>query len=130
MSIVVYHNPNCGKSRNVLGILEAAGYKPAVIEYLKTGWTRAQLLGLFAAAGLTPREALRVSKSPAEALGLTQPGVDDETLLAAMEKDPILVNRPIVCSRRASACADRAIWFSISSKRGRPVLLRRKMARR
>ncbi len=98
MSIVVYHNPNCGTSRNVLGILEAAGYKPAVIEYLKTGWTRAQLLGLFAAAGLTPREALRVSKSPAEALGLTQPGVDDETLLAAMEKDPILVNRPIVCS--------------------------------
>ena len=98
MTIVVYHNPDCGTSRNVLGILEAAGYKPTIVEYLKTGWTRPQLLGLFAAAGLSPREALRVSKSPAEALGLTQQGVDDDTLLAAMEKDPILVNRPIVCT--------------------------------
>lgn len=60
MNIVVHHNPDCGTSRNVLAILEAAGYRPTVIEYLKTGWTRPQLLGLFAAAGLTPKDALRV----------------------------------------------------------------------
>jgi arsenate reductase len=71
-----------------------------VIEYLKTGWTRPQLLGLFAAAGLTPKDALRVSKSPAAELGLTQPDVDDETLLAAMVEHPILVNRPIVCTSK------------------------------
>lgn len=98
MNIVVHHNPDCGTSRNVLAILNAAGYEPTVVEYLKEGWTRAQLLGLFAAAGLTPREALRVSKSPAAELGLTDPNVDDETLLSAMLEHPILVNRPLVCT--------------------------------
>lgn len=60
MDVVIYHNPECGTSRNVLAIIEAAGYTPTAIEYLKTGWTKPQLLGLFAAAGLTPRAALRV----------------------------------------------------------------------
>jgi arsenate reductase len=98
MNIVVHHNPECGTSRNVLAILGAAGYRPVVIEYLKTGWTGPQLLGLFAAAGMTPRDALRVNKSPAAELGLTNPDVDDETLLDAMIEHPILVNRPIVCT--------------------------------
>lgn len=98
MNVVIHHNPECGTSRNTLAIIEAAGYEPTVIEYLKTGWTRPQLLGLFAAAGLTPREALRVSKSPAADMGLTDPDVDDEKLLAAMVEHPILVNRPIVCT--------------------------------
>ena len=96
--IVIYHNPDCGTSRNVLQIIRAAGYDPAVIEYLKEGWTRPQLLGLFAAADLTPRTALRTTKSPAEELGLLDPAVDDETLLAAMVEHPVLVNRPIVSS--------------------------------
>lgn len=99
MNIVIYHNPDCGTSRNVLAIIEAAGYAPTVIEYLKTGWTRPQLLGLFAATGLTPRTALRETKSPAEELGLLDPGVLDETLLEAMIAHPVLVNRPIVCCR-------------------------------
>lgn len=98
MNIVVYHNPDCGTSRNTLAMIEAAGYAPTVIEYLKTGWTKAQLLGLFAAANLTPRIALRISKSPAEVLGLTAPDVSDEQLLDAMVEHPILVNRPIVCT--------------------------------
>lgn len=98
MNIVIHHNPDCGTSRNTLAILRTAGYEPTVIEYLKTGWTRPQLLALFAAAGLTPREALRVSKSPAADLGLTEPDIDDETILNAMLEHPILVNRPIVCS--------------------------------
>lgn len=98
MSVVIHHNPDCGTSRNVLAILEAAGANPTVIEYLKIGWTRPQLLALFAAADLTPRTALRVTKSPAEELGLTKPDVTDETLLDAMTELPILVNRPIVCT--------------------------------
>lgn len=100
MNIVIHHNPDCGTSRNVIATVEAAGYNPTIIEYLKTGWTRPQLLALFAAAGLTPRSALRVSKSPAEALGLTDLTVSDEQLLDAMLEHPILVNRPIVCTRK------------------------------
>ncbi len=96
--IVIHHNPDCSTSRNVLAILEASGETPVVIEYLKDGWTRPQLLGLFAAAGLTPRTALRETKSPAKELGLLEPGMDDESILAAMLEHPVLVNRPIVCS--------------------------------
>jgi len=96
--IVIHHNPDCGTSRNVLAIIEASGEMPVVIEYLKEGWTRPQLLGLFAAAGLTPRTALRETKSPAKELGLTEPGVSDEAILSAMLEHPVLVNRPIVCS--------------------------------
>ncbi len=98
MSIVIHHNPDCGTSRNVLAILRATGEELVVIEYLKEGWTRPQLLALFDAAGLTPRSALRETKSPAEALGLLEPGVSDDTLLNAMIEHPILVNRPIVCT--------------------------------
>ena len=98
MDIVIYHNPDCGTSRNVVRIVEAAGYVPTVIEYLKEGWTRRQLLGLFAAAGLTPRAALRETKSPAREMGLMEPGVTAEAILTAMVAHPILVNRPIVCS--------------------------------
>ncbi len=98
MTTVIHHNPACGTSRNVLAIIEASGETPVVIDYLATGWTRPQLLGLFAAAGLTPRTALRTTKSPAEELGLLNPDVSDATLLAAMLEHPILVNRPIVCT--------------------------------
>lgn len=98
--VVIHHNPGCATSRNVLAILEAAGYAPVVIPYLETGWTQPQLLGLFAAAGLTPREALRETKSPAAELGLLEPGVSDEALIEAMLEHPVLVNRPIVCTPR------------------------------
>lgn len=98
MNIAIYHNSKCGTSRNTLATIEAAGYRPVVINYLETGWTKPQLVGLFAAAGLTPKTALRVSKSPAERMGLTDPAIDDESLLDAMVAHPILVNRPIVCT--------------------------------
>ena len=98
MDIVIYHNPECGTSRNVLAIIKAAGYTPTVIEYLKTGWTKPQLLGLFAAAGLSARTALRETKSPAAELGLLDEGVSIEVILDAMIEHPLLVNRPIVCS--------------------------------
>ncbi|MEM9732336.1 MAG: arsenate reductase (glutaredoxin) [Pseudomonadota bacterium] len=98
MSIVIHHNPDCGTSRNVLEIIRSTGVEPVVIEYLKTGWTRPQLQALFAAADLTPRTALRTTKSPAEELGLLDENVSDEALLEAMLEHPVLVNRPIVCS--------------------------------
>ena len=96
--IVIHHNPACGTSRNVLAIIEASGETPVVIEYLKEGWTRPQLLGLFAGAGLTPRTALRETKSPAKELGLLEPDVSEEAIFEAMLEHPVLVNRPIVCS--------------------------------
>jgi arsenate reductase len=99
MQIVIHHNPDCGTSRNVLAMIRASGETPIVVEYLKTGWTRPQLQALFAAANLTPKQALRVSKSPAEELGLTADDVTDQALLDAMLEHPILVNRPIVACR-------------------------------
>ena len=103
MTIVIHHNPDCGTSRNVLEIIRGLVGEPIIIEYLKTGWTRPQLQALFAAAGLTPRTALRTSKSPAEAMGLTDSGVSDDTILDAMLDHPVLVNRPIVCTAKGVA---------------------------
>lgn len=100
MIVVIHHNPECGTSRNVLKVIEASGYTPLVIEYLKEGWTKPQLLALFAAADLTPRSALRTTKSPAQELGLLNDDVSDEVILEAMIKYPVLVNRPIVCTAR------------------------------
>ncbi|MDX2275464.1 MAG: arsenate reductase (glutaredoxin) [Hyphomonadaceae bacterium] len=100
MSVVIHHNPDCGTSRNVVEIVRAAGYEPTIIEYLKTGWTRGQLLALFAAAGLTPRSALRETKSPAAELGLLADGVSDDRLIEAMIEHPVLVNRPIVATSK------------------------------
>lgn len=98
MSIAIYHNPNCTTSRDVVRFVAESNLPHTVIPYLETGWTRAQLLGLFAAANVTPRDALRVVSSPAESLGLTDPEVSDEELIDAMVRDPILVERPFVCS--------------------------------
>ncbi|RBO54090.1 arsenate reductase (glutaredoxin) [Rhodovulum sp. BSW8] len=98
--IVIHHNPDCGTSRNVLGIIRRSGTEPVVIDYLAEGWTRPQLLALFAAAGLTPRAALRRTKSPAAELGLLGEDVPDDALLDAMIAHPVLVNRPIVASPR------------------------------
>ena len=96
--IVIHHNPDCGTSRNVLNIIRASGTQPVVIDYLTEGWTRAQLLALLAAADLTPRQALRATKSPAASLGLLSEGATDDQILAAMLDHPVLVDRPIVAS--------------------------------
>jgi len=100
--IAIYHNPACGTSRNALAIIEAAGYRPAVVEYLKTGWTRPQLEALLAAMAATPASLLRVKGAPAKELGLLDPGVPDERILAAMVAHPILVNRPIVVTPKGT----------------------------
>jgi arsenate reductase (glutaredoxin) len=100
MKVVIHHNPDCGTSRNVVALVEACGHTPTIIEYLKTGWTKPQLIALFAAAGLSPREALRETKSPAQELGLLAPDVSDDEILAQMLVHPVLVNRPIVCTSK------------------------------
>ncbi len=94
--ITIFHNPACGTSRNTVAMVEAAGYAPTVVEYLKTGWTRPQLEDLLARMGARPRDILREKGTPAAELGLLDPAVSDEAILDAMVQHPILVNRPIV----------------------------------
>ena len=94
--VVIYHNPGCGTSRNTLALLREKGVEPKVVEYLKTGWTRAQLESLIKRMGVSAHDILRVRGTNAEELGLTDPGASDAVLIAAMVMDPKLVNRPIV----------------------------------
>jgi arsenate reductase (glutaredoxin) len=100
MQPIIYHRPECGTSRNVLAVIEAAGYQPVIIEYVKTGFTPELLQTLLTAANLTPRQALRETKSPAKDLGLLDEAVSDETIFEAMLKEPILVNRPFVVTHK------------------------------
>lgn len=101
----IYHNPKCSTSRQVLEMIEAAGYKPEVIEYLKAGWTKKQLKELFAAAGIAARQALRTNATEAEELGLLDPKVSDAKLIDAMIEHPVLVNRPIVVTAKGTLLA-------------------------
>lgn len=101
--VTIFHNPACGTSRNVVSMVEAAGYRPQVVEYLEAGWTADQLVALFNGAGLTPREAMREKGSLAVDLGLLDPGTSDNAILAAMVEHPVLVNRPIVRTPRGVA---------------------------
>jgi arsenate reductase len=100
--ITIYHNPKCGTSRNTLALIEAAGYAPEVVEYVKAGWTRPQLETILADMGATPREIMRTKGTPAEDLGLADPAASDEAILAAMQEHPILVNRPIVVTPKGT----------------------------
>jgi arsenate reductase (glutaredoxin) len=101
-SVTIFHNPNCGTSRNVLAALRDHGIEPTVVEYLKTGWTRPQLQGLLSAMHARPRDILRTRGTPAEALGITAESGDDK-ILAAMVAEPILVERPIVVTPKGTA---------------------------
>lgn len=96
MDVVIYHNPECGTSRNTLGLIRNAGLEPHVIEYLKTLPTRALLVQLLARAGLTVRDVLREKGTPYAELGLGDPALTDDQLLDAVEAHPVLLNRPIV----------------------------------
>jgi arsenate reductase len=102
MSVTIYHNPDCGTSRNVLAMIRASGVEPEVVDYLKVGWTRPLLDQLLGAMKATARDILREKGTPAAELGLLDPTTPDETILAAMIDDPILVNRPIVATPKGT----------------------------
>lgn len=101
--VTIYHNPACGTSRNTLALLREKGFEPDVVEYLKAGWTRAQLEDLLKRMGATAHDILRVRGTNADELGLTDPNVSDEAVIAAMIIEPILVNRPIVVTDKGAA---------------------------
>ncbi len=96
MNVTIYHNPECGTSRNTLAMIRNAGIEPTVIEYLKTPPTRERLRELIAKSGLSVRAAVRQKGTPYAELGLDAPLVTDEDLLDAMIEHPILINRPFV----------------------------------
>ncbi len=98
IDIVIYHNPECGTSRNALAMIRNAGIEPHVIEYLKTPPSRALLAGLIARAGIAPRALLREKGTPFAELGLADPALSDDALIDAMMAHPVLINRPIVVS--------------------------------
>jgi len=99
--VTVYHNPQCGTSRNVLAILREQGIEPKVIEYLENPPTKARLKELIAKMGIPVRDVLRRKGTPYDELGLDDPSLTDEQLLDAMVAHPILINRPIVVTPEA-----------------------------
>lgn len=96
MTITIYHNPQCGTSRNTLAMIRQSGEEPVVIEYLKTPPSRERLVELIAAMGITPRALLREKGTPFAELGLDDPKWSDDELIDFMLAHPILINRPIV----------------------------------
>jgi arsenate reductase len=97
---IIYHNPNCGTSRKVLGMLRDAGMEPKVIEYLKTPPSRAALLSLLERMGRTPRQILRRKGTPYDELGLDDVSKSDDSLIDAILAHPILMERPVVVTSR------------------------------
>ena len=96
MNVTIYHNPDCGTSRNTLAMIRQSGEEPSIIEYLKTPPSRARLKELIAAMGIPVRALLREKGTPFKELGLSDPKWSDEDLLDFMMAHPILINRPIV----------------------------------
>ena len=96
MTIIIYHNPDCGTSRNTLAMIRQSGDNPDVIEYLKTPPSRERLIELLAAMNMTPRQLLREKGTPYGELGLADPKWSDDDLIDFMLANPILINRPIV----------------------------------
>jgi len=98
VDVVIYHNPDCGTSRNVLGLIRNAGIQPHIVEYLKSPPARELLVQLIARAGMVPRDLLREKGTPYQDLGLSDESLSDDVLIDAMTAHPILINRPIVVS--------------------------------
>jgi arsenate reductase (glutaredoxin) len=97
---IIYHNPNCGTSRKVLGMLRDAGLEPTIIEYLKTPPSRMELVSLLDRMGKTPRQILRRKGTPYDELGLDDATRSDDSLIDAILAHPILMERPVVVTSR------------------------------
>ncbi|WNV07949.1 arsenate reductase (glutaredoxin) [Tardiphaga sp. 709] len=98
VDVIIYHNPDCGTSRNTLAMIRNAGIEPHVIEYLKTPPSRVMIVQLLARAGMSVRDVLREKGTPYAELGLSGTSLTDAQLLDAIEAHPVLMNRPIVVS--------------------------------
>lgn len=96
MNVTIYHNPDCGTSRNTLAMIRQSGIEPTIIEYLKQPPTRSELIELIAAIGVSVRSLLREKGTPYAELGLGHPKWTDDNLIDQMLAHPILINRPIV----------------------------------
>jgi arsenate reductase len=96
MTVTIYHNPECGTSRNTLAMIRQSGVEPTVIEYLKNPPSRERIVELIAAAGITLRQAIRQKDTPYEELSLGDESLTDDALLDAIGEHPVLLNRPFV----------------------------------
>lgn len=105
MSVIIYHNPACGTSRNALAMIRASGEEPEIIEYLKTPPSRATLVELLRLMGMTPKQLLRQKDTPYAELRLYDPHFSDEEILNFMMEYPILINRPIVVTEKGVVLA-------------------------
>ncbi|WP_298739273.1 arsenate reductase (glutaredoxin) [uncultured Psychrobacter sp.] len=103
MKPLIFHNPNCGTSRNTLAIIKASGEQPEVVEYLKNPPTRDELVDLLAKMNILPRELLRSKEAINDELGLDNPELSDDHIIDAMIAHPILINRPIVVTDKGAA---------------------------
>ncbi|WNK20280.1 arsenate reductase (glutaredoxin) [Halomonas piscis] len=102
MQPLIYHNPDCGTSRNTLAMIKASGESPGVIEYLKTPPSRERLVTLLSMMEIAPRDLLRRKGTPYDELGLDDPALNDDQLIDAMLAHPILINRPIVVTDKGA----------------------------
>ncbi len=103
MSVTIYHNPRCGKSRQTLQLLRDRGIEPAVVEYLADPPSAAEMKEILALLNLTPRQAMRRKETPYKERGLDDPALSEAALIAAMVADPILIERPIVLANGKAA---------------------------
>ena len=103
MKPLIFHNPNCGTSRNTLAIMKASGEQPEVVEYLKNPPSRDELVALLAKMNISPRELLRSKEAINDELGLDNPELSDDEIIDAMIAHPILINRPIVVTNKGAA---------------------------
>jgi len=103
MKPLIFHNPNCGTSRNTLAIIKASGEQPEVVEYLKNPPSRDELVALLAKMDISPRELLRSKEAINDELGLDNPELSDDHIIDAMIAHPILINRPIVVTDKGAA---------------------------
>lgn len=115
--VTIYHNPDCGTSRNTLAMIRNAGIEPTIIEYLKTPPNRETVKSLISRAGLTVREALREKGTPYQDLGLSEASLTEDQLLDAIEAHPILLNRPfVVTSKGVKLCRPSEVVLDILSQ--------------
>jgi arsenate reductase len=103
MTVTIYHNPRCSKSRATLALLEARGIKPKIVDYLKTPPSAAEVKAILRKLGLTPRDILRTSETVYAELGLKDRELDEDALITLMVKNPILIERPIVVAGNKAA---------------------------